>query len=63
MPFGGNDWHALTREDALEPNLPICDPHHHFWDRRSARIPYQRYQLDEIVKALRLAARGERSAA
>ena len=49
MPFGGNDWHALTQEAPLEPDLPICDPHHHFWDRRSARIPYQRYQLDEIV--------------
>ena len=49
MPFGGNDWLALTQEATLEHNLPICDPHHHFWDRRSARIPYQRYQLDEIV--------------
>ena len=50
MPFGGNDWHALTQEAPLEPDLPICDPHHHFWDRRAARIPYQRYQLDEIVQ-------------
>jgi len=49
MPFGGNDWHALTTEPALEPELPICDPHHHLWDRRSARIPYQRYLLDELA--------------
>src|SRR5688572_21442080 len=49
MPFGGNDWLAFTSEPALEPELPICDPHHHFWDRRSARIPYQRYLLDELV--------------
>ena len=42
MPFGGNDWLALTREPALEPELPICDPHHHFWDFRTTRIPYQR---------------------
>ena len=49
MPFGGNDWHALTSEPALEPDLPICDPHHHFWDRRPARIPYQRYLLDELA--------------
>jgi len=49
MPFGGNDWHALTTEQPLEPDLPICDPHHHFWDRRMARIPYQRYQLDELT--------------
>ncbi len=48
MPFGGNDWHALTSEPILEPELPICDPHHHFWDRRTARIPYQRYLLEEL---------------
>ena len=48
MPFGGNDWLALTSEPALEPELPICDPHHHFWDRRLERIPYQRYLLDEL---------------
>ena len=28
MPFGGNDWLALTQEPALEPELPICDAHH-----------------------------------
>lgn len=49
MPFGNNDWLALTSEPTLEPALPICDPHHHFWDRRSARIPYQRYLLDELA--------------
>jgi predicted TIM-barrel fold metal-dependent hydrolase len=48
MPFGGNDWLALTTEPTLEPGLPICDPHHHFWDVRLARIPYQRYLLDEL---------------
>ena len=30
MPFGGNDWLALTPEPAVEPEMPICDPHHHF---------------------------------
>ena len=40
MPFGGNDWHALRQEETLEPEIPICDPHHHFWDYRSERIPY-----------------------
>jgi hypothetical protein len=30
MPYGGNDWLALTREPTLEPEIPICDPHHHF---------------------------------
>jgi predicted TIM-barrel fold metal-dependent hydrolase len=33
----------------LEPEIPICDPHHHFWDLRPERIPYQRYLLHELV--------------
>ena len=49
MPYGGNDWLALTQEATLEPELPICDPHHHFWDFRSERVPYQRYLLHELV--------------
>jgi len=27
-------WLALTQEEPLEPLTPICDPHHHLWDRR-----------------------------
>jgi len=49
MPFGGADWLAQTQEPALEPELPICDPHHHFWDFRTPRIPYQRYLLHELA--------------
>src|SRR5258707_11586102 len=49
MPYGGNDWLALTQEPTLEPEIPICDPHHHFWDFRSECIPYQRYLLHELA--------------
>ncbi|MBM3941643.1 MAG: amidohydrolase [SAR202 cluster bacterium] len=49
MPYGGNDWLALTKEPILEPELPICDPHHHLWDFRPVRIPYQRYLLHELM--------------
>ena len=49
MPFGGNDWLALTQEPTLEPEVPICDPHHHFWDFRTERIPHQRYLLHELA--------------
>jgi L-fuconolactonase len=49
MPFGGPDWLALTPEPTLEPELPICDPHHHFWDLRTERLPYQRYLLHELA--------------
>ena len=27
-----------TAETILEPDLPIVDPHHHLWDRRSAVV-------------------------
>ena len=43
MPFGGPDWLASTSEPALEPELPVCDPHHRFWRCRTERIPYQWY--------------------
>lgn len=28
---GQNEWLSLTQEQALEPELPIVDPHHHFF--------------------------------
>ena len=49
MPFGDNDWLSLTQEPTLEPELAICDPHHHFWDLRPQSIPYQRYLLHELI--------------
>ena len=41
------DWLNLTQETALEPELPICDPHHHLWDVPQNRA--QRYLLDELL--------------
>jgi L-fuconolactonase len=38
-----DDWLDLTIEQPLEPNLPICDPHHHLWE-----YPGSRYLLDEF---------------
>jgi len=35
---------ADVNEDILEPELPICDPHHHLWD-----YPDNRYLLDELL--------------
>ncbi len=37
-------WLAQVEEEALEPELPICDPHHHLWD-----YPESRYLLNEIL--------------
>ena len=38
-------WLNLTAEDPIDPDLPICDPHHHLWDR-----PNSRYVLEELLK-------------
>ena len=38
------EWLAQVREEVLEPQLPICDPHHHLWD-----YPQGRYLLDELL--------------
>ena len=37
-------WLAQVNEVVLEPDLPICDPHHHLWDH-----PGSRYLLDELL--------------
>ncbi|MDE0299789.1 MAG: amidohydrolase family protein [Candidatus Poribacteria bacterium] len=49
MPFGDNNWLALTQEPTIEPELQICDPHHHNWDLRTDRVPYHRYLLHELI--------------
>jgi L-fuconolactonase len=52
-------WLSLTKEEPLEPVIPICDPHHHLWDypdsfpesrvRESAR-PIRHYLLEHLLK-------------
>ncbi len=49
MALQGNDWLALTKEPTLEPEIPICDPHHHFWVYRPEPPAYQRYLLQELA--------------
>ncbi|MCZ6628312.1 MAG: amidohydrolase, partial [SAR324 cluster bacterium] len=51
-----DDWLAKTPEETLEPDLPICDPHHHFWGEgiepaakfRNDQVE-ARYLLDELL--------------
>ncbi len=50
MAFRGKEWLALTPEPTLEPEIPVCDAHHHFWDIRPERIPYPRYLLHELAE-------------
>ena len=44
-----DDWLARTVEPTLEPELPICDPHHHLWDFRGDGVA-PRYLLDEMLE-------------
>tara|TARA_Y100000588_G_scaffold276451_1_gene292822 strand:- start:1584 stop:2594 length:1011 start_codon:yes stop_codon:yes gene_type:complete len=44
MPDTDTNWIDLTIEDPIDPDIPICDPHHHFWDR-----PGNRYMLNELL--------------
>ena len=38
------DWLALRKEEIIDPQRPIVDPHHHLWDRGG-----QRYLVEEMV--------------
>jgi len=42
-----NNWLNQVQEPALEPELPIIDPHHHLWDY--PQTAYGRYLLDELL--------------
>ena len=39
-----DQWLAQTREDAIDPTVLICDPHHHLWEH-----PGNRYLIDEFL--------------
>lgn len=44
-------WLEKVVEAPLEPELPICDPHHHLWDQRQG-AEQERYLLDEMLDDL-----------
>jgi predicted TIM-barrel fold metal-dependent hydrolase len=39
-----SSWLQQVQEEIIEPERPICDPHHHLWDH-----PGNRYLLDELM--------------
>lgn len=45
MPPDREAWLNVTVEEVLDPNLPICDPHHHLWD-----YPHHRYLLEDLLR-------------
>lgn len=38
-----DDWLAKTREEIIDPDIEIVDPHHHLWN-----LPGAHYELDEL---------------
>ncbi len=45
-------WFSKTDEKAIDPDLPICDAHHHLWDFRG-RGPFgwqDRYLLEDMLE-------------
>jgi L-fuconolactonase len=44
------DWLKRRTEQALDPELPIVDPHHHLWDR--PRVPYTVVDLADDIGTL-----------
>jgi len=47
-----HEWLRLMVEEPLDPDRPICDPHHHLWDLGIGRVA-PRYLLDEILEDVR----------
>jgi len=42
------DWLDQVREDIIDPDLPIVDPHHHLWHER----PSGRYVMEDLLADL-----------
>jgi predicted TIM-barrel fold metal-dependent hydrolase len=40
-----DEWLNQVQEEALEPERPICDAHHHLWDK-----PASRYLIQDLVE-------------
>ena len=44
------DWLAQVKEEIIDPELPIIDPHHHLWNgdnQLAGSFPYLMKQLSE----------------
>ena len=52
MVIGDSEWLEQTQEPSLDPDLPICDPHHHLWVHRPEPLAYQQYLLPELMADL-----------
>lgn len=46
-----HEWLQTVVEEPLEPDLKICDPHHHLWDFRKVSVQ-PKYFLEEMLEDL-----------
>jgi L-fuconolactonase len=46
MALTRENWLSLTREEAIEPDLPICDAHHHLWYHAESSYPIEDFIRD-----------------
>lgn len=44
MTIGTQSWLDSVTEEIIDPDRPVCDPHHHLWDHSDSR-----YLLDELL--------------
>ncbi|MFC2021530.1 amidohydrolase family protein [Chloroflexota bacterium] len=52
-----DEWLELTKEDPLDPDLPICDAHHHLYEKPTGRYLFEEFLADirgghRIVKSV-----------
>jgi predicted TIM-barrel fold metal-dependent hydrolase len=40
------DWLKLTNESVIDPEIPICDPHHHLWYEDNNSYTVEQFQQD-----------------
>jgi len=44
--IGSEEWLSQVKEDIIEPDIPIIDPHHHLWDDRGSTYLLEDLQAD-----------------
>src|SRR4051812_47198216 len=47
---GSDEWLEQVREDVVEPDLPIVDPHHHLWPVGGV-LPYGLAELHRDIRS------------
>lgn len=49
MDINNDSWLDLTKEEPINPGLPICDSHHHLYDHTNRLHPNINYRVQEYL--------------